>query len=259
MASAKELKSIHKKILKKIISFFGYEIKRKNSFLDKFSDYIAEATKEEFDDLIFFESNSLASRLNLWSINRSLKYISENRIEGDIVECGVYQGYTLAYIAKLLEKLNLKKKIIGFDTFEDGFIDDTFTEFDTDFKKQKKLNHKDVNSSAPYFTKDQVISNIHNITTFKDYDLIKGNVIETLDLQRNLPDKICFLRLDTDLYKTTKKQLEVLYPKLVAGGVLHIDDYGFFSGAKKAVDEFFCNKKIWLHRADLTCRYMIKG
>ena len=74
-----------------------------------------------------------------------------------------------------------------------------------------------------------------------------------------MPKKISFLRLDTDLYLTTKKQLEILYPRLNRGGILHIDDYGFFSGVRKAVDEYFQNKKIWLHRVDMTCRYLIKN
>ena len=64
--------------------------------------------------------------------------------------------------------------------------------------------------------------------------------------------------MDTDLYKTTKKQLEVLYPKLSLGGVLHIDDYGMCPGVQKAVDEYFKDKSIWLHKVDISCRYMIK-
>ncbi len=52
---------------------------------------------------------------------------------------------------------------------------------------------------------------------------------------------------------------QVLYPKLVKGGVLHIDDYGFLPGARKAVDEYFKDEKIWLHRIDLSCRLLIKN
>ena len=65
--------------------------------------------------------------------------------------------------------------------------------------------------------------------------------------------------MDTDIYKTTVKQLEVLYPKLSPGGILHIDDYGFCTGVRKAVDDYFNGQNIWLHRVDLTCRYLIKG
>lgn len=62
-------------------------------------------------------------------------------------------------------------------------------------------------------------------------------------LKRNLPKKISILRLDTDFYSSTKIELEVLYPRLVKGGVLIIDDYGYWQGSRKAVDEYFFNKK----------------
>jgi hypothetical protein len=54
-----------------------------------------------------------------------------------------------------------------------------------------------------------------------------------------LPKKISVLRLDTDWYDSTLLELEILYPRLSVGGVLLIDDYGYWSGAKKAVDEYF--------------------
>ena len=59
-------------------------------------------------------------------------------------------------------------------------------------------------------------------------------------------------------YQLHFQMLEILYPRLSIGGVLHIDDYGWMSGVKDAVDEYFKDKKIWLHRVDLTCRYLIK-
>ena len=93
---------------------------------------------------------------------------------------------------------------------------------------------------------------------FEKYIFIEGDILKTLDADDNLPKKISFLRLDTDLYNTTKKQLDVLYPRLSNGGVLHIDDYGICPGVRKAVDEFFLNKDVWLHRVDLSCRYIIK-
>lgn len=71
--------------------------------------------------------------------------------------------------------------------------------------------------------------------------LIEGDVLETLVKTQNIPGKISVLRLDTDWYESTKKELEVLYPKLAVGGVLMIDDYGYWGGAKKAVDEYFAD------------------
>ena len=139
MASSKEirLKSIFKKILINFFDFFGYELKRKNNFSDRWGDFIVEANEHEKKELEFFQKICLASELNLWSINQSLKYICNQKIEGDIVECGVYNGNTLSYIGKISENLNLKKKIWGYDTFG-GFVDDTFTNKDIDFKTGKK-------------------------------------------------------------------------------------------------------------------------
>ncbi len=68
---------------------------------------------------------------------------------------------------------------------------------------------------------------------------VVGDVCETLDELSNTPENICILRLDTDWYKSTKKELDVLYPKLVDRGILIVDDYGHWAGSKKAVDEYF--------------------
>ena len=258
MASSKEIKlrSKFKKIILNFFNFFGYELKRKNNFLDRWGNFIAEANEQEKKDLIFFQKICLASELNLWSINQSLKYICNQKIEGDIVECGVYNGNTLSYIGKISENLNLKKKIWGYDTFS-GFIVDTYTSKDTDFKTGKKINFDQIDVS---FNLKEVKKNIikNDSKNFDKYIFIEGDIIKTLDKEENLPQKISFLRLDTDLYKTTKKQLDILYSRLSKGGILHIDDYGLCPGVRSAVDEFFFDKHIWLHRVDISCRYLIK-
>jgi hypothetical protein len=66
---------------------------------------------------------------------------------------------------------------------------------------------------------------------------VKGDVAETLT--REFPEEISILRLDTDWYESTRVELEVLYSRLVSGGVCILDDYGHWLGARDAVDEFF--------------------
>ncbi len=66
---------------------------------------------------------------------------------------------------------------------------------------------------------------------------VKGKVEDTL--KHTYPDPLSILRLDTDFYSSTKVLLDVLYPLLVQGGYLIIDDYGVWQGAKKAADEYF--------------------
>lgn len=258
MASSKELKlrSPLKKIIIKFFEIFGYEIKKINNFNDRYGNFVVEIDQKKRETLKYFQKICLASELNLWSINQSLEYINNQKIEGDIVELGVYNGNTLALIGKICEDLNLQKKIWGYDTF-DGFVDNSFTENDRDFKTGKKIQYK---KTDVYYTLEEVKKNIikNDPLNFDKYILIKGDIMKTLDFEKNLPKKISFLRMDTDIYKTTKKQLETLYSRLVKGGILHIDDYGLCPGVKKAVDEFFLDQKIWLHRVDVTCRYLIK-
>ena len=67
---------------------------------------------------------------------------------------------------------------------------------------------------------------------------VKGDVCQTLKLGGNLPSKIAFLRLDTDWYESTKKEMEVLFPVLEKDGIFLIDTYAHWEGARKAIDEY---------------------
>ena len=86
---------------------------------------------------------------------------------------------------------------------------------------------------------------------------IKGKVEQTIP--GTLPDKLALLRLDTDWYESTKHELAHLYPLLEAGGILIIDDYGEWQGARKAADEYFAtNGPVLLNRLDHTGRLVIR-
>ena len=258
MASSKELKlrSPLKKLIIKFFDLFGYELKRKNNFYDRWGNFIVEINDDRKKQIKYFQEITLASELNLWSIYQSLNHIKKENIEGDIVECGVYNGNTLAFIGEINDELKLNKNIWGYDTF-DGFVKNSFTDKDVDFKTGKKVSYI---STDIYYSLDDVKKNIfqNNNKNFEKYIFIEGDILKTLNNIDNIPNKISFLRMDTDIYKTTKKQLEILYDKLVPGGVLHIDDYGICPGVKSAVDDFFSNQDIWLHRVDIACRYLIK-
>jgi O-methyltransferase len=88
--------------------------------------------------------------------------------------------------------------------------------------------------------------------------LVKGKVEDTVP--KNAPEKIALLRLDTDWYESTRRELVHLFPRLVPGGVLIIDDYGHWQGARKAVDEYIAGNqvKILLNRVDYTGRIGVK-
>ena len=87
---------------------------------------------------------------------------------------------------------------------------------------------------------------------------IKGKVEDTIP--QKMPEKISVLRLDTDWYESTKHELAHLFPLLAKDGVLIIDDYGHWQGAKQAVDEYLSsnNIQLLLNRVDYTGRMAVK-
>ena len=88
--------------------------------------------------------------------------------------------------------------------------------------------------------------------------LVRGPVETTIP--EHAPATIALLRLDTDWYSSTKHELEHLYPRLVARGVLIIDDYGHWEGARGAVDEYLATLPVkpLLSRIDYTGRCCVK-
>ena len=248
--------NLTKKFIKRLFNFFNLEIRRKNNFEDRYNDFIVEISEDENLILNKILNIALSTRANQWSIIQSLKHIHRKKLSGAILECGVYKGGGLILICLIAQNLNLKNQIIGYDTFEKGF--DKIGEFDLDTKGRKIDKLKFEKNFYP--TMEEVVNIIKKFDIDKKFlpKLIKGKTQDTLKIKENVPEQIAFLRLDTDIYESTINQLEILYPKLCSGGILHIDDYGHCPGVMKAVDEYFNNKDVWLHRVDYTCRLIIK-
>ncbi|MDZ7734097.1 MAG: TylF/MycF/NovP-related O-methyltransferase [Acidimicrobiia bacterium] len=87
---------------------------------------------------------------------------------------------------------------------------------------------------------------------------VQGMVEDTIPDQA--PAHVALCRLDTDWYESTAHEMEHLYPRIVPGGVLIIDDYGHFQGSKKAVDDYVATHDLHLllHRIDFTGRLVVK-
>ncbi len=195
---------------------------------------------------------------------KSCKYVVENNISGDFVECGVWRGGN-GILAKLLfEELDSHRRVWMYDTFE-GMTAPT----NYDVSSQTKINaikkfedtKKDTYSEWCYASLEDVQNNCLNSNLRLDeLKFIKGDVSKTLYVKDNLPSNISILRLDTDWYESTKCELEVLYPILNVGGVLIIDDYGHWEGARKAVDDYFAETdfKPLFNVTDYTGRSAIK-
>jgi len=200
---------------------------------------------------------TMTSVERITELYHSLEYIRLNNIDGDIVECGVWKGGNILGALEYLTYYNiLNKNIWLYDTFE-GMPEPEDVDVDSNNKKGD-IKLDEIRCYSPL---EEVQNNINLSNYPKDkINFIKGDICETLNLEKNIPNKISLLRLDTDWYKSTKKELEILYPLLEKNGVLIVDDYGHWQGAKKAVDEYFYNKKIQvnIHKIDYTGIKIIK-
>ncbi|MDB3889146.1 TylF/MycF family methyltransferase [Candidatus Pelagibacter sp.] len=195
---------------------------------------------------------------------KSCMYVVENNIPGDFVECGTWRGANGIVAKKVFEQMGSKKKVWLFDTFE-GMTAPTNIDVNSITKKKAKTKYlktkKKTHSEWCYASLDDVKKNFKSSNlNINSVIFVKGKVEETLKIKKNLPNKISVLRLDTDWYKSTKLELEILYPILSKKGVLIIDDYGHWEGSRKAVNKYFSktNSKPMLNIIDYTCRSGIK-
>ena len=205
---------------------------------------------------------TMTSAERQWALISALKYVHKKNIPGDIVECGVWKGGNLILAGQVGQKLGRRWKIWGYDTYE-GMSEPS--EFDIGIsdgmpaeKEFAELQGDGYNAWC-YSSLEEVSSNIKRCSLdLSNYRFIKGKCEETLTRAENIPDKIAVLRLDTDWYESTRKELEVLFPRLAQHGVLIVDDYGHWGGAKRAVDEYFKDQAILMNRVDYTGRMILK-
>jgi hypothetical protein len=196
---------------------------------------------------------------------RAVRYLVENNIEGDIIECGVFAGGSCMIAMETLLFLGAaKRRIVMMDTFE-GMTEPGAADIDmSGLSAAYLLSPASQENISCYASLEEVKANVARTGYPKDLvEFIKGDIRETA---RTLaPLNIALLRLDTDFYDSTKTELEIFYPQIVSGGVLLLDDYGHWRGARKAVDEYFVNfrgngqKAPFMNVVDYTARLAIKA
>lgn len=193
----------------------------------------------------------------------AVEYLTQHDIPGAILECGVWRGGQMMAAAYALQHLGATRALYLFDTFagmtEPG-LQDTNVDGEhaaSEFARFAKHPNKKQWCEASI---DEVRSNIASTGYAQDLvHLVKGPVETTLPSAA--PQTIAMLRLDTDWYASTLHELEHLYPRVSSGGVIAIDDYGHWQGARQAVDEYLVKKRIrcMLHRIDYTAREFVKA
>lgn len=206
---------------------------------------------------------TMTSPERLFALCQAVAYVVQNNIPGDMVECGVWRGGSMMAVADTLLRLgDTSRHLYLFDTFQ-GMTQPTE-------KDQSILGHSALSSwHRNKVTNDQntwcysALEDVRQAMQSTGYNekkvhYIQGNVEDTVP--EGAPEQIAFLRLDTDWYESTKHELIHLYPRLVPGGVLILDDYGHWQGARQATDEYLAenNLHLLLTRIDGFGRLAIK-
>lgn len=251
------------RLFKSLFKKIDYNLYKNQPF--QINKEFPEASTFERDLFNISSKYTMTSPDRVFALMKSIDFIIKNNVQGDFVECGVWRGGNLIIFQKFIEKYNLQKKIFAYDTFEGMSepekLDKTF-DGKSSIELLKKLEKKNVDRKENILIADcsieQVIKNFNQNVIKNNLITIKGKVEETLLNKNNLPSKISLLRLDTDWYSSTKIELEILYPLLEKNGILIIDDYGYWQGARKAVDEYFLDKKVTIFKIDFTGRMIIK-
>jgi O-methyltransferase len=175
----------------------------------------------------------------LFALILATRYVVDHGIDGSIVECGVWRGGSMHAVARTL----LARGV----TDRDLHLFDTFAGMPPPADEDRR---HDGTPAAELLTKNPKTASVWAVASLEDVragmqqtgypsqrvHYHPGLVEETIPVEA--PDRIAILRLDTDWYESTRHELDHLYDRVPSGGVVVFDDYGFWQGARQAVDEF---------------------
>lgn len=165
------------------------------------------------------------------------RYVARAGVAGDIVECGVYKGGLSILMAETFKRHGADdRKVWMYDTFA-GMTEPTDDDFARHDRKPAASWMRESEKVRAIGPRDIVTRNIKCAAyPPSQFVMVEGRVEDTIP--GRVPEKISLLRLDTDWYESTRHELEHLFPLLSPGGVLIVDDYGIWDGARKAADEY---------------------
>jgi O-methyltransferase len=204
---------------------------------------------------------TMTSPERIAALVESVRYVSRHAIPGAIVECGVWRGGSMMAVALTLLELEEWRDLYLFDTF-DGMPPPGTDDRDLTGASAADLMDAEDKQTGAVWARSPLADVRRNLldTGYAESRVrfVEGRVEETLP--NRAPEQIAILRLDTDWYESTRHELVHLFPRLSTGGVLIIDDYGHWQGARRAVDEYLAETgvRLLLNRIDVTGRMALK-
>ncbi|HEY7298440.1 MAG TPA: TylF/MycF/NovP-related O-methyltransferase [Xanthobacteraceae bacterium] len=231
------------------------------------TDHVAKQRKFELTDPEFFalyervRPYTMTSIERLYAMHNAVEYVARAGVSGAIVECGVWRGGSMMMAALTLAALGkIDRELILFDTFAGHPRPNPERDLKDHYEFWLQRRRTDESSSWAEATLEEVRANLSSTGYPLDrMKLVKG--IVQASIPAAAPEAIALLRLDTDWYDSTAHEMRHLYPRLVPGGVLIVDDYGEMQGQKQAIDEF-CQQNgvvLLLNRIDSSGRIAVKS
>jgi O-methyltransferase len=200
---------------------------------------LSDADRRLYDEVKEFTMTSAEA---VFALTSAVRHVVAAKVPGAIVECGVWRGGSMMAVARTLADLGRTDiPLYLFDTFE-GMPEPSDEDVLWTGESAKELLATETGRSAELLWAEASLDDVRRTMERTGYPshlirYVEGKVQDTLPA--GAPDSIALLRLDTDWYESSKHELEHLYPRLSSGGVLILDDYGWWNGVRKATDEYF--------------------
>ena len=195
----------------------------------------------------------------LYALIQAVKYVVGSRIEGAIAECGVWRGGSMMAAAlTLVAAQETDRELFLYDTF-DGMTQPTDLDVDLHGHGAAELVSRGRARGGLAVSEESVRANLARVPyPPAGMHFVRGRVEDTIPA--TAPERIALLRLDTDWYESTRHEMVHLFPRLSLGGVLIVDDYGHWQGARLAVDEYLSAQTngLLLNRIDYTGRIGVR-
>jgi Macrocin-O-methyltransferase (TylF) len=186
------------------------------------------------------QAHTMIGTRRLDHVQQLVTEIVADGVEGDLIETGVWRGGSVIFMRGLLEALDVRDRVVWVaDSFEgfpttlaEGATDRSYTSLPSEFMQDPQVQVVATGNSLQDVRKN-----------FARYGLLDEQV-QFLPgwFRHTLPtapiDKLALLRLDGDLYDSTRDALEALYPKVSPGGYVIVDDYGWTEECRTAVHDY---------------------
>lgn len=231
-------------------------------------EVLAQADEEDREIVERALSYTMTGPARMLALVDAVRYCVSRELPGAFAECGVWRGGSVLAVLLTLQQLGDETRdVYLYDTFEGmtaptehdvSDLDPPALETWRTAEREQRTAWNDL--FAPELFNEDAVRALLTGTGYPEARLhfVRGPVEQTIPA--TVPEQIALLRLDTDWYESTRHELTHLFPRVQAGGVLIIDDYGHWQGARRAVDEYFGadHPPLLLNRIDYTGRIAIK-